>query len=382
VLVAGTSGNYPPLSEWNDQRIDGFAPALLTAFARDDSVELRWRPFRWPELSSDLQAGRFTIAVDGITVTPERSIAGRFTVPIARGGAVLLLRRPPWARAAQDVVGLDRPELRVAVNRGGYLERVARTRLPAADVLALADNAGVRDALARGEVDAAMTNTFEAPRWSAGLADVEAIGPLTSDVTALWVRSDEEDLAERVDAWLLGEEESGRLGALRRRWLGAAAGPVTATPVAAVLAATAERLSLMPFVAAAKQRAGAAIEDSAQEERVLAASAAAVRRAAEKAALPVPAADVVNAFFQAQIEAAKSLQARGDPPQKPAWSLEQDLRPAIARITGRLAWLLVRIQARKPDPAIVPLAHDMLGGTGLDPRRIDAIASAIGAFAR
>ena len=65
-LVAGTSGNYPPLSAWHDRHIEGFAPALLTAFARDQSAALQWIPFRWPELTSDLLAARFAIAADGI----------------------------------------------------------------------------------------------------------------------------------------------------------------------------------------------------------------------------------------------------------------------------------------------------------------------------
>jgi cyclohexadienyl dehydratase len=323
------------------------------------------------------QAGRFVIAADGITVTPERSVAGRFTLPIARGGAVLLLRRPPWAREARDVASLDRPELRVAVNRGGHLEQVARTLLGAVDLRALGDNSAVRDAFARGEVDGVMTNTFEAPRWAAGLADVEAIGPLTNDITALWIRADEEELAVHLDAWLLNEEESGRLAALRRSWLGAAAGPATATPVAALLAATAERLSLMPLVGEAKHRTGAPIEDRAQEERVLSASAGAVERAAEKLGVRAPMAAAVRSFFVAQIEAAKLLQGRNGPSLAPAWSLERDLRPAIARITARLAWLVVRIPPDTRYETVAPLAKDMLGGTGLDTAHVDAIASAL-----
>jgi cyclohexadienyl dehydratase len=384
-FVAGTSGNYPPLSDWHGQRLEGLAPALLTAFAADQSVAFRWKPFRWPELSSDLQAGRFVVAADGITVTPERSIVGRFTVPIARGGAVLLVRRPAWAQdgrvTPQGIAALDRPELRVAVNRGGHLEHVARSLLGATDLRAVADNSAVRDALARGEVDAVMTNTFEAPRWAAGLRDVDAIGPLTSDITALWVRASEEDLAERLDAWLLAQEESGRFEALRRRWLGAAAGPVTATPVAAILAASAERLALMPLVAAAKERAGAPIEDAAQEERVLVASATAVAQAAEKRGVPAPPAAAVNAFFRAQIDAAKVVELRGAPPLSASWSLEQDLRPAIARISARLAWLVVRIPRGTTTAAVVPQARDLLRDTGLDAEHIDAIASAIAALA-
>ncbi|HSO39531.1 MAG TPA: transporter substrate-binding domain-containing protein, partial [Labilithrix sp.] len=91
-LRAGTSGDYAPLSIWQGDRIDGFAPALVTAFARRERLEVAWTRFRWPTLTGDLRAGRFDLAADGITVRPERSIAGRFTVPVARGGAVLLVR--------------------------------------------------------------------------------------------------------------------------------------------------------------------------------------------------------------------------------------------------------------------------------------------------
>jgi cyclohexadienyl dehydratase len=138
----------------------------------------------------------------------------------------------------------------------------------------------------------------------------------------------------------------------------------------------------MPFVAAAKQRGRAPIEDPAQEERVLAASASAVARAAGERRVPPPPAAAVNAFFRAQIEAAKFLQSRGDVPQAPAWSLEQDLRPAIARITARLAWLLVRIPRDTAYEAIVPLARDILGNTGLDAEHVEAIASALAGIAR
>jgi cyclohexadienyl dehydratase len=88
----------------------------------------------------------------------------------------------------------------------------------------------------------------------------------------------------------------------------------------------------------------------------------------------------VDAFFRAQIEAAKFLQRRGEPPQTPAWSLEKDLRPAIARVSARLAWLVVRIPRDTTYQAVLPLAREMLGGTDLDAGHVEAIASAIAAF--
>jgi cyclohexadienyl dehydratase len=382
-LRAGTSGDYPPLSVWKDNHAEGFAPALLEAFAGAQKIDVTWIRFNWPGLASDLREARFDLASDGITVLPERSVIGRFTVPIARGGAVLLVRRPAWLAAGQPLAlrALDRPALRVAVNRGGHLERVARGLLHEASIVAIPDNAAVREALVRGEADAVVTNTFEAPRWAEGLSGIEQIGPLTKDITSLWVRADRPDLAERLDEWLLGEEESGRLAQLRARTLGPGAGGPTARPVDALLAATSERLALMPFVAAAIQRTGKAVEDAAQEDRVLAAAADAVAKSAAKRGTAPPPRERVDAFFRAQIEAAKYVQQRMEPSANaPAFSLADDLRPAIARITARMAFLAVRVPRGTSREAVIAQAREDLADDGLDAVHVEQLASALAAL--
>jgi cyclohexadienyl dehydratase len=386
VLHAGTSGDYPPLSVWKNDHAEGYAPELLGAFASSQKNAIAWTRFTWPGLASDLREGRFEIAADGITVRPERSVIGRFTVPIARGGAILLVRRPAWLGSSSteplSLRILDRPELRVVVNRGGHLERVTRSLLHAAKIEAIPDNAAVGSALARGEADAAMTNTFEAPRFRAGLAGIEQVGPLTKDITALWVRADQSELAEHLDDWLLAEEASGRLDQLRTRALGPGGGGPTARPVDALIAATAERLALMPFVAAAKQSTAKSVEDSAQEQRVLAAAAEAVGKAAAKRGQAPPPRERINAFFRAQIEAAKNVQEHAPAPSAPAptFSLDRDLRPAIARITARMAFIVVRLPRDITLTSVRALARDELANSGLDEEHVDNLARALAAL--
>ncbi|WP_224250063.1 transporter substrate-binding domain-containing protein [Hyalangium gracile] len=391
-LRVGTSGDYPPFSDWRQERPSGFSVALVEAFAADAGFEPSWVRFRWPELAGDLSAGKFELADSGITVRPERSVVGRYTVPVLRNGAVLLLRRPsqapPLARgypqdmgtALSELRALDRPELRVAVNRGGHLERVARALFQHAQVQTIPDNAGVREALASGKVDAALSNNLEAPRWAEGLSGIELLGPLTRDVVAIYVRADQPELASRLDTWLMAQEESGRLGQLRARYLGPGAGGPTALPVQALLAATAERLALMPWVAAAKQRSGKPVEDTAQEARVRAAFRDEVRKVTPPGQTP-PSDEALDAFFQAQMDVAKLVQQRTPvEASAPTYSLETELRPAVARITARMSTLVARLPAHLEEATVRELARDWLGASRLEAAEVERIARTLAAL--
>jgi cyclohexadienyl dehydratase len=382
VLRVGTSGDYPPFSTWREGQVSGFDAALLEAYASERGYRLEWVRFRWPELVADLVAQRFEVAASGITVRPERSLTGRYTVPVARNGALLLLRRPAWAPppgSHEDPLALlqalDRPDLRVAVNRGGHLERVARAHFRNAHILAIPDNAAVREALATGQADAALTNTVEGPRWAEGLSGIEHVGPFTRDVVALYVQPSRAELAADLDTWLLLQEASGELEQLRARYLGPGATGPTATPVDALLAATAERLALMPRVATAKQREGQPLEVPAQEARVLEAARADVHKAAEALGVPAPPDEALTAFFQAQMDAAKQLQLRASTPvDAPTHSLDGELRPALARISARISALVPRIPGGLDRDATRRKAREELAATGLEGEEIDRLA--------
>src|SRR4051812_17283056 len=77
-IRVGTSGDYPPLSLWSGESPSGFAPELRGAFAHTHRIGLRWSRFRWPDLLTEFRAGSFDVVADGITVRPERCIAGTF----------------------------------------------------------------------------------------------------------------------------------------------------------------------------------------------------------------------------------------------------------------------------------------------------------------
>ena len=366
-------------------QVSGFDAALLESYAAERGYRLEWVRFQWPELVADLGAHRFDMAASGLTLRPERSLAGRYTVPVARNGALLLLHRPAWAPAPGSapeaplvlLQALDRPEFRVAVNQGGHLERVARAHFQHARILAIPGNA-VREALVTGQADAALTNTVEGPRWAEGLSGIERVGPFTRDVVALYVEPSKAELAADLDTWLLRQEASGALERLRARYLGPDATGPTATPVDALLSATAERLALMPMVAMAKQRASLPIEVPAQEARVLEAARKEVHQAAATLGVPAPPDEAITAFFQAQMDAAKQVQLRAPVSAgAPVHSLDDELRPALSRISARISALVPRVPGGLDRDALRRKAREELASTGLEGGEIDRLADAL-----
>ena len=154
----------------------------------------------------------------------------------------------------------------------------------------------------------------------------------------------------------------------------------------ALLSNVAERLSLMPLVAASKRASGRAIEDPEREKIVLQRATRAVREDAELEGTRSPSQTTLENFFRIQMEAAKAIQRAAletlpEASQPRPLDLTRDLRPALDRIGSRMAFLLTHLPS-KLDPAQVQReATEVLAFSGLDPGQVDAIAESIVAVA-
>ena len=372
-LRIGTSGDYPPFSvRRSDGAYTGFDVEVAEAYAAARHRSIEWVPFRWPELARRMGAGDFDLAMSGVTVRGDRLLVGRMTAAVARADAVVLTRRA----GAHDV---DRPGRRVAVNRGGHLEQVARSHLTAATIVAVDDNRRLPELLRSGEVDAVVTDSLEAATFDAARFTVAK--RLTRDRKAYWVAPGRAALADDLDAWLLEHERDGTLPRLRAAVLHVPDGPALPPEIARVVDLAARRLLLMPLVAAAKRAAGTPIVDAAREAVV-------VERTAERAAAAGLDVEAARRLAQAQIAAARAVQqaappAANDPPSLAA------LRTAIDEVDVALVRALTDARehgatatttaaaAGLGEPALAAALRDDAELPGLDEARAGAIAAAL-----
>ncbi len=392
-LRVATSGDYPPFSDWppNSPAPVGFSISVAEAYALDSGLHLEWVRFRWPELADDLAAGSFDFAISGITVRPDRSMRGRFGIPLTSSSALVLVAAESSIESAKD---LDRASIRIAVNAGGHLEKVAKRLFPSARIEAIPDNKAVLGALLEGEVDAVVTDSLEAPLWQrdAGL-DLRSIGPLTRDHKAAWFPPENAFEVRRFDRWLLAAESSGQLARLRNAH--GLAQERTARPLPALLSSLNERLSLMKSVAEAKRILGLPIENLQREEVVLDAAGRAIREAAEETHSEAPDPRVIRRLFRAQIEAAKWIQShhlmQTPVVQKTTGStssrrknrarartrLDEVIRPALLDLGHRISMLILACAAEAP----IELSEDQvaraLAGFGLPEAQLREIYAAL-----
>ena len=330
LLRVGTSGDYAPFSRRDGgAEPRGFDVDVASELAADLGLELRWVPFRWPELARQFAAGEFDVAMGGITWQPARDVAGYMTRAVARGGPCVLG---------------DAGAARVAVNRGGVLEAWARAHLTGRELITVDDNQSLPQLLAGGRVGAIVTDSFERhsfarPGWASRCEPALAR-------KVYWVApAAPAGLAPRIDAWLRDHVE--RVQAAQERWLGERQRLDASTHLSDLLA---RRFAYMPLVAAIKAERNLPIEDLPREREVLDAVAAGARREG------LPEAATV-ALFSLQIELSKAVQRQQREPTP--LDLGSQLRPALGALGERI--LAALVEARSAKLAPVPADLELLG---------------------
>jgi chorismate mutase-like protein len=355
VLRIGTPGDYAPYS-WYDTATGAYRGsdvALARALAARLGLRAQFVSTTWANLVPDAEAGRFDIAIGGISITAERRGRVDFSRPYTSD------RKQPVVRCGEErsydtTAEINRAQVRLVVNPGGTNERFAREHFPAATLTVHADNRSVFDEIRNGRADVMVTDAVEGK-----LQQRAGEGLCVAQVREIWAPADKAVLIRRgaldvheVDAALR------QLGKAYRRELSVWEGygwSTTATPGVQLAALIDERLAVVTEVARSKWNTHAAIEDPVRERALL----QSLRERARQLNIP---AEQVDRFFRAQIEAAKQLQtelfAQWRKQKRGQFAgvadLATEMRPEIDWITSRMLDLLPEfygISSRHISPA-------------------------------
>ena len=223
VLLVGTAGDYKPMSFLDPETGTywGFDTELAEDLARALGVEIQYVSTSWPTLMEDTLAGKFDLAICGITVTDARKEQALMSEGYLENGKTVLCR----AEDAEKYISLEainRPEVRVMENPGGLNEKFARANLPDATLIIHNVNEEIPGLVASGEADVMITEIMEAgyyvgqdSRLAAPLIDA----PFTQGQLGVLMPKGSEDLLAFVNDFLAMERESGRLDELTEKYI-------------------------------------------------------------------------------------------------------------------------------------------------------------------
>lgn len=211
-LRVGTTADYKPFTfREADGTLWGADMAMAEDLAKSLGVKLVIVPTVWAKMLEDQVAGKFDIAMGGVTITPPRAEKAHFSKPVFTDG-----KRPITRCADKDkykgLEAIDQPGVRVIVNPGGQNEKFARDTIKKAEIRVHTDNATVFDEIAAGRADVMVTDGIEVEHTAQtmpALCPASVAAPFTRLEKAYMMAKDD-DLRASVDAWLVDALASGR----------------------------------------------------------------------------------------------------------------------------------------------------------------------------
>ena len=223
VLQEGTTGDYKPMSYLNKETgaYEGFDTAVCELLGEALGVKVVYVPTTWRELQNDTLAGKFDIAMCGIT----RTFAREKILSMSKGYLVFgktILCRKEDAKKFKSEADLNKKSVRVMTNPGGTNEKFAVSNLPDCTHLSHEQNAEIPGLVAEGKADVMITETMEArryvkddPRLAAPLIDA----PFTKNQFGIMMKQGEQDFLNFVNFFMEEKELDGTLAKLEDKYI-------------------------------------------------------------------------------------------------------------------------------------------------------------------
>ena len=221
----GTTGDYRPMSYFNEKtgEYEGIDAELSKIIADSLGVKIEYVPTTWKTLTADTLAGRFDIALCGIS----RNYARAKTLAMSDGYGVgyfgkTILCRKKDAKKFRTLADIDKPSVRVMINPGGTNEIFAKTNLKNAQLIVYNENAEIPNQISIGNADIMITETVEALNYIAldkNLAAPLIDKPFTTHSCGILMQKGDQEFLNYINFVLAEIRDDGTLGKLEQKYL-------------------------------------------------------------------------------------------------------------------------------------------------------------------
>ncbi len=223
VLRVGMTGDYKPYTLLADDGTwSGLDVDVARALAASLGAQAAFVRTTWPLMTDDLVAGKFDLAMGGVSRDPKRAAAGILGRPYVVDGKVALIRAADRGRF-HALADLDVASTQVALNPGGTNESFDRANFHAAQLTVVDKNLAIPPLVAAGTYDVMITDGVEAAlaaRTDPRLAVMNPDRPFTRLEKVYYFPKDAAGLADFVNQRMRGWEADGSYARWRTTWIG------------------------------------------------------------------------------------------------------------------------------------------------------------------
>jgi ABC-type amino acid transport substrate-binding protein len=217
VLRVGIDPSYPPFDTLRAGKVSGYDARLAEALASGLGTRVEFTPMALDVMYDALAAGKVDLLISALPFIYERQADVRYSVPYYQAGQVLLVRAGEQAIASvRDLAG-KKVGVELGSNADTEARRLARTSLPTMQLRSIYRSPEeALDALARGEVDAAITANETAQAYVMAHNDSLSVlsPPVTDEPYVVAMPRPATSLSAIVDATIERLRASGELAAM------------------------------------------------------------------------------------------------------------------------------------------------------------------------
>ncbi len=160
-LRVGTTGDYRPFTYLDQHdRYVGIDIDMAHDLASSLEAKVTFVPTTWSTLVQDLEAGKFDIAMGGISKRLIRQQSGLFSQSYSTSGKTPIVRCEDTQKY-NALERIDQPGVRVVVNPGGTNQAFVKDFIKNAQVITHPDNNTIFEEIAAGRADVMITDSDE-----------------------------------------------------------------------------------------------------------------------------------------------------------------------------------------------------------------------------
>lgn len=220
-LLVGLEGTYPPFSFQDENgKLTGFEVEFAQALAAHLGVKANLKPTKWDGMLASLDSGRIDVAINQVTISPERKKKYDFSTPYTVSGVQALTKK-------ENAASISKPEdlsgKKVGVGLGSNYEQWLRENVKDVDIRTYDDDPTKYQDLRVGRIDAILVDRLAALDLVKKTGNTLAVsGPAFSRLEAgVALRKGNPEMLKAIDDAVAEMQKDGTLKTLSDKWFGA-----------------------------------------------------------------------------------------------------------------------------------------------------------------